>query len=360
MTPIFVHRRLMSFVQDGPDRTGYEHVVEARNEAARALLPQDAKVLLSHYTQRKSEEEKLCIARLLAESVPAIAGGEIDAILTCEETDDLSELAVCAMASKDSLARDDYEVAFLLPSYRGNLVATFDELGRVKVNAVEFRVDFESHAHIAWLFDCWHMDREEISLTPAPAKLTDNLETLQRAFWTKVNPKFEDQWLDGEEDAFFTEQEEPDFISGSPEELAEITRILVAAWFGKDGKVDGKAQINFPAGVPTPLPCDMGERYGRLVRSDCTGLDNAPEALWEALEKAHAENQFDGWIIDYNDGRHNRHSGYSHDRTFFAVDVDPDLMSAHERLELYSDAAKARTWLTDAGFNTDQITEICG
>lgn len=351
----------MKFHQGDSQKTGYEHVVEAHNDAARALLPEPASAIISHYVQRQSDVERLRVTRLLAESVPAILNEEIEIILACEDVEgQFTDLQLCAMAAKGELTRDDYHVSFLLPSYRGNLIATFDELGRVDVKAADFKVDFEGRRNIAHIYDCWTMDRDDISLAPPSAKITDDLETLRQAFWTKVNPKFEDQWLDGEEDAFFAEQEDPEFTSGSRDDLTAVTMMLVAAWFGKDGRVDAKAEVSFPANVPEPLPASATSRNSKLVRSDCSGLDGAPESLWAALMKGHAENQFTGWIIDYNDGRHNRQSGYDHDRTFLTVTIDPEAMSAHERIELYSHTSNARTWLQARGFNNDQIAEICG
>lgn len=257
-----------------------------------------------------------------------------------------------AIASPDRVHRGAGLVSFELDTYRGTIAAHYFADGAIEV--IEFVSTSERLFGVTVIENIRIQDRISLRLPAPPAALDAEYDDLVASFRDLVNPMIEDRFVLGEDDPHFDDQD-PDFIAGSHAGLTELVTGLVLSWHGANG-ADSLGGVIYYRGL-----CPGLEERAGVSKPDCEGLAGAPDSLWRAIQAAFDDNRFNAWTVDYNDGLANRVSGWDREEDLIAILVDPNDLSAHERLAFLSGGQdKLRVWLAAKGFSETDIAEICG
>lgn len=263
----------------------------------------------------------------------------------------MGEAALLTLASKDHTYRTETSVTAAISIHNGDLfVRAHDDL-RIEMFNAEYRLEKTRNETLFVVSSFHELDDADLTLEHQAIPLDADADTIFETFWSEINPMLDDPFLCND-DSYF-EGEEVSWQTGSEAGLEEATRMLVFAWLAKEGKFDASVRIVYRANTDHDRP--------GLEEDNCDGFDDPPAALTKALNRAFDENMFGGSTCEYNDGAYARQSGYSHYGETFSVDVDPEELSAHERIEVAAKSAETATaWLKERNFTAKEIAAICG
>jgi hypothetical protein len=255
---------------------------------------------------------------------------------------------VDALLSGETVLVAEERIRFALNTNLGSLVVWIHDTGRVEISEVQARIHQAKRDDVILFteFDIYHAEDLGIEYQ-AVAKDTPHDELVE-LFWEEINPLYEDPYLNSHDGAL--ESDPISFESGSNIELENAVQDLILAWATTGTEID-EVQVCFRS---TEEESDEG-----LDLDNCQGLDQAPKTLLKAFQAAFQENRFSGYEVEYNDGAHNRRSGYYKSPQTVFVTVEITVESAHERIVLHEHVnAKAKNWLQARGFTAEEIAEI--
>jgi hypothetical protein len=241
------------------------------------------------------------------------------------------------------------------PTHSGDLFLTFKSGGPLEIfNAdVNFLKGYKNAVVVSRYSDN-DEDRVDLPQDFKPFKMTK--DELVDHFWTTINPRLHDRFLNGEEDEHM-QREEIQFVQGDLETLTLWTERLVGLWLADNPQI--KDSLETPCTVSYYAKSENRDAGFRFENSQ--NLDQAPYSLIKALTKLGQEQLFTGSETDYNDGYDSRVSGYTRWPESVLVKVTGGT-TAHETLALIdNDARKAvREWMAERGFGSDDIAALIG